>query len=398
MKFIGISKFLCKNVAIVAILCGIFAPRNLEALSLRGPVVASSVSVTGTLTVSTMTATSLTVNNHLNIQALVSGTITQMKFSSSTVYQTISSTNFQPVPTISQSIAASSTESCVRVSLAGNLLAPAATELSTGAFITIFRDTTTNLGDQNFGLAAAGFWRTASLSYEQNLPVGFQILDCPGDTNSHSYGAYIRVSSVSTSASFPYNGTGYLLLEEILETNSQMPVYLPNGTTVRGPITANNVAVSGNVAVSSITVSTLTVSRFLKIPSTSANISGRIVQAKFSSTTARSDTTSITFVPIPEMSQSLAVSNATNYIRISYSGVFEGGAGKSLLSISRDTANLVDGGIGSSIFHTHPVGVTFIHYPGDTSMHTYSATFRTDNLATFTANPLGYFLLEEISR
>lgn len=176
------------------------------AMTVAGPISMSSVTVTGDISVSSMTINQLTVSNKLNSNGNgLSGRIIQMKFSTATESAFTAST-FTAVPGLSQSITLSSATSFVRISLTGAInVAPV---LSNPAFLTIYRDGTTNLGDSNNGLASLrrGFSATSN--------TGIVIADSPGDTNAHTYQAFIRLGYIGT-AVYPYETTGFLILEEI---------------------------------------------------------------------------------------------------------------------------------------------------------------------------------------
>lgn len=387
-------------VAKIAMLC-IFSYQPLRAVTISGGVIASSVNVSGNITVSSITISTLTVTNLLNLPAKIPGTIAQMKFSSSTVSTAVSSTTFMPVSNIYQSITLSRPTSYVRISLTGNL--STILDSDQPAYITIFRDTI-NLGDASLGLSDITL--TNSLSNGVlTLPVGIQILDAPGDTNAHTYQPYIRVSTSGHTAEFPYEGTGYLLLEEITQgleaVNPVNSSTSANVMVLRGPITANDVTVTGDVSVSSMSISSLTVSNFLNAQPSVFDIPGITRQVKFSSTSARFDTTSSTYVAIPDMNVTLSLSRPTNYVRISINGVLSDSTINGQLcwlSVSRDSTVLVPEGLAVSEFKPSPVGITFVDSPGDTSAHTYRAVLRRDccGVASFTMNPIGYFLVEEI--
>ena len=189
-------------------------PKTVSSMILSGPINASTVTVTGNVTVSSMTVSSMTIGtfdvrgNTLGMP----GSILQTKFSLSTQTTTVASTTFTAVSNIAQSITLSNNYNYVRISLSGNLrvLIHPDSPLNTKAHITIFRDST-NLGDTSLGLAALGF-----IPESQPIsPVGIRIIDSPGDTNAHTYQVFIRTDESADSASFPYLGPGYLLLEEI---------------------------------------------------------------------------------------------------------------------------------------------------------------------------------------
>src|SRR6185295_106411 len=114
--------------------------------------------------------------------------------------------------------------------------------------------------------------------------------------------------------------------------------------TLNGSIAANAVTVTGEVTASSMTVSTMTISNLLNVNG-KARIKGLVLQTVFSSTTVNSVTTSTSATTIPGMSATIALSNSNNYVRISLSGILEGGSTISnsphaKLSIERDSTDL----------------------------------------------------------
>jgi hypothetical protein len=184
-------------------------------MTVSGPITASSLIVTGSVTMSSVTVSSITVAD-LNVlgSATGLGRIVQMQFSSTTVETDVSTTTFQPVPDMAKAITLSNAANYVRISLTGTVAS--ASGGSTSAYLTIMRDST-DLGNtvNNTGLAAATTNSSSGVAtlYE---PTGITIADSPGDTNSHTYQVYIRTSSTTgVPAAFTAAEVGYLLLEEI---------------------------------------------------------------------------------------------------------------------------------------------------------------------------------------
>lgn len=201
-RIIGVSIFL---------LCCVVLLKPVQGITLSGPITASAVTVSGGVTVSSMTASSTTITNLLDIEGMMtgmSGRAVQMVFSSSTVTTTVSTTSWTAVSDIVQSITLLNANDYIRISLSGGLSTPNDT---LPAYITVYRDSI-NLGDTNYGLAAA--MSNSGYHDQVDCPVGIAIIDSPGDTNAHTYQAYIQASS-SGEADFPYDSPGYLLLEEM---------------------------------------------------------------------------------------------------------------------------------------------------------------------------------------
>jgi hypothetical protein len=185
--------------------CGSFAH---GAITLSGPIVASSVTVTGNVTVSSMTVSDLTITSQLNVvgtinDSLSRGRVVQVKMSTAGAMGT-TSTSFIAVPELSQTIALSSATSYVRISLTGTI--------ESVAYVTIFRDASVNLGDATLGFSTlnqAGPFGIIGHS-------GIVITDSPNDTSLHTYQAYIRKdASYPSNVTFPYESVGCLILEEI---------------------------------------------------------------------------------------------------------------------------------------------------------------------------------------
>src|SRR5258706_3137119 len=121
--------------------------------------------------------------------------------------------------------------------------------------------------------------------------------------------------------------------------------------TLSGPFAANALTVSGDVTVSSMTASSMTISNLLNIHGTTRGIKGLVLQTIFSSTTINSTTTSTAPVAIPGMSAAITLSNTNNYVRISLSGILESTFNGSnytpaaYLSIKRDSTDLGQGAL-----------------------------------------------------
>jgi len=188
--------------------------KSAMALTVTGPITASAVSVQGSVTLSSVTISSLTINNLLEVTGKTQGigSIIQMKFSSTTVTTSLSSTTYQPITDLKCTIAMTNPNNYVRISLTGDLGISSAFFAS--AYITIKRDLV-DLGNtvNDTGLSSsetfAGFggaWTTSS---------GITITDSPGDTSIHEYQAYIRTTDSSQPVAFADYAVGYLLVEEI---------------------------------------------------------------------------------------------------------------------------------------------------------------------------------------
>lgn len=183
-------------------------------MSFGGPVTATSVSVTGGVTVSSMTTSTATITNLLNVSMgstiQISGRVVQIGISSTTTQTCVSTTTFTAVPTINKTITPLNATDYIHICLSGSLGKFA----SNSSYITIYRDNV-NLGDNSFGLSSAE--TDSAVSAEVLNPVGITWIDRPGDISAHTYQAYIRSTSGTSSACFPENSTGtaYLLLEEI---------------------------------------------------------------------------------------------------------------------------------------------------------------------------------------
>jgi hypothetical protein len=185
--------------------------------------------------------------------------------------------------------------------------------------------------------------------------------------------------------------------------------------TVSGPITADSISVTGDVTMSNIMISSLTVTKSLQITGSTVGIPENVVQMISSNTIASFQTTTTSYAAI-QISSSIVLANASDYVRISLTGmlnVSNSNAGSAYLTIMRDTTDLgntVDNSglaIATSNLSTSfddtvyvPVGITIVDFPGDTSSHTYQAFIRTSTTtvtAEFTTGAVGYLLLEEIN-
>jgi len=187
-----------------------------SAMTFSGPIHANAVSVQGSVSVSSITISTLTVTNLLTINGLASGLpgkIVQMKFSSTTVTTTVSTTTYVGVSSMNVSMALSNPLNYVRISVTGMI------SFSSGginsSYLTVKRDTT-DLGKIDVtgeGTGFAGAVSDVPSGVEVWRPAGVVITDSPGDTSSHTYGVYIRVLREGTAA-FPHTA-GYLIAEEV---------------------------------------------------------------------------------------------------------------------------------------------------------------------------------------
>ncbi len=174
--------------------------------------------------------------------------------------------------------------------------------------------------------------------------------------------------------------------------------------SLTGPITASTVTVSGDVTVSSMTISTLTVTSQLNTMGTAEGIKGLVLQTKSSSTAVQFSTTNTTFTAVPGLSVSLALSSATNYVRISLSGALENFnlSSTSRLSISRDGADLGAGSLATATSYPGlmSVGIVIVDLPGDTNSHIYEVIINNSGIgpARFPTGSTGFLLAEEISQ
>jgi hypothetical protein len=202
------------RTSIILIYCSLSSKPARGIMTLSGPVIASAVTVSGDVTVSSITVSTITISNLLSITGAkfdIPGRVVQIKFSSSTVldYSVVTSTTFTAVSSIVQSITPSNANNYIRICLSGNLSTDGS---GTPIYITIYRDST-NLGEPSLGLSAA----ISSIVITDGLEksVGIVIDDWPGDTNPHTYQAFIRSTVSGNAAIFSFDVPGYLLLEEI---------------------------------------------------------------------------------------------------------------------------------------------------------------------------------------
>jgi len=190
--------------------CGIAA----SGINISGPIKASTASVTGSVRISSITVSSLTITNLLNVTGKTAGvgeSIIQTKFSSTTVPSGTTSTSYQAVAGLRIPISLVNSNDYVRISLSGMLTTGSA---GTGAaYLTIMRDDV-DLGNttDNSGLAVC---ESSFSAAAWSVPVGINITDFPGDTSEHIYQVYIRTSSSSISIGFSSYSAGYFLIEEI---------------------------------------------------------------------------------------------------------------------------------------------------------------------------------------
>lgn len=185
--------------------------------------------------------------------------------------------------------------------------------------------------------------------------------------------------------------------------------------TIGGPITANDVSVTGSVTMSSMTVSSTTVLHALRVNGSVEGLPGNISPAKSSTTLLSFQTTSTTYMAVP-ISNSITLSKAGDYIRISLSGLLfvnDSTVGSAYLTIKRDSVDIGNtiNNSGLAIASSNetlgdypvivPVGISIIDKPGDTNTHIYQPFIRTSTTsvnARFTSTSIGQLLLEEISQ
>jgi len=174
--------------------------------------------------------------------------------------------------------------------------------------------------------------------------------------------------------------------------------------SVSGIVTTSSTIVNGDVALSSVTVATVTVTQTLSALGATIGMKGRTLQTIISSTTAQSNTTSTSLIGIPGMSATLTLADPANYLRISLMGLLEVSEPTAManVSIARDSTDLGQGGFITA--YSYPgetsAGIRIVDFPGDTNSHTYQATFDVSvstATASFTSNPVAYFIVEEVS-
>lgn len=200
-----------KRKIIVSIALATFLiPGSAKALMLRDSIVASSVSVSGNVTISSITISTLTVTHSISVSSgfpAFSGRVIQSTYASiSSQVQATSTVAWTGISGLARTISLSNSANYVRISLSGCLIADNSSANS--GFISIFRDSN-NLGDANSGLSkVAG-------RYSPLKSVGIKMIDYPGDTNPHTYQVYIRTAEWPFFSAFPWESIGYLLVEEI---------------------------------------------------------------------------------------------------------------------------------------------------------------------------------------
>jgi hypothetical protein len=194
-----------------------------QAMTVSGPITASAVSVSGDVTISSMTVSTLTVSGQLNVGGAITpsfGRILQTTFTYTTVATTtsVSTPSWADVQGMAPSITLSNANDLVRISVSGSLYDEITSTTTTTdyGFLTVYRDTTTNLGNQFEGIASDNSLRNQSgiTGFVASSPVGITIVDKPGDTRSHTYKVRITDNGAGF-VSFPDESVGYILLEEI---------------------------------------------------------------------------------------------------------------------------------------------------------------------------------------
>lgn len=196
-------KAICKFFLIISACSFWFG--SASALTLSGPISADGVSISGGISVSSVTISTLTVSNQLSAasaQVNMKGLILQTVLSSTTVSRQTTSSTFTAVPGLAATVALSSPNNYFRISLSGTLQ----TEVSTTtARLSIERDTT-NLSSDGFVVAA---------DYPGIVSAGIVITDSPGDTSSHTYRPIFCNDSGSANAIFTTFPAAYLIVEEV---------------------------------------------------------------------------------------------------------------------------------------------------------------------------------------
>jgi hypothetical protein len=181
-----------------------------NAITIGGPVTASGVEVTGLVSSSSMTVSTLSVTSILQVNGATVGIpqYVQLAFSSTTVTTSVSTATFTAVDGLSISLALLNPNDYIRISLTGVL---SVNKSDDDAQLTIKRDSTDLGNPDGTGLAVA----VTDLSPPAEIwrPVGVVITDFPGDTNVHTYQVFIGVS-VGGVAAFPHSA-GYLMAEEV---------------------------------------------------------------------------------------------------------------------------------------------------------------------------------------
>ena len=155
--------------------------------------------------------------------------------------------------------------------------------------------------------------------------------------------------------------------------------------TLSGPVTATGVNIAGDVTASSMTVSSITIANELNTSGAVLQIKGRVLQMQFSSTTVNTVVTATTWTAVSNLSHSITLKNANDYVRISLTGNLSNedamGYKPAYITIYRDSINLGDSNSGllaatwiSSLpagLASYAVGITLTDSPQDTSSHTY---------------------------
>jgi len=188
---------------------------GMSVMNLSGPITANNVTVTGGVNVSSMTTSSLTVTNQFIVNSVYSipGTIIQSKIVLSTNTLTSATTTFYPVDGLSQSITLSHSNNKIRISLSGTMASFPLVDITSFGYLTIFRDSTSLTSSDAFASALGH-----NSSFVDNPGIGsagIVIEDSPGDTQSHTYQAFISSPLLGDAVAFPYKSTGVLLLEEV---------------------------------------------------------------------------------------------------------------------------------------------------------------------------------------
>lgn len=183
--------------------------------------------------------------------------------------------------------------------------------------------------------------------------------------------------------------------------------------SLSGPISASSLNIAGGVTMSSMAVSNLIATNSFQILGTSPTLPNSLLQMAYSSTTVTEVTTSTTFIAVPNLAVSFKLTNATDYIRISVTGLLSianSEFASGYLTIKRDTTDLgnTSDNSGLAVCSTNltysipqhvPVGITIPYLPGDTNSHTYQVYIRSSSNSYSVAFPdsgVGYLLLEEI--
>jgi hypothetical protein len=197
------------------LMCILFLGAYAQAITVTGPVQANAVNVTGSVFTSSVTVGDLIISNSLNINGAnveAPGKIVQMKFSSSTVIQSVSSTTYVGLDDFKIKFTLINPQDYIRISLTGVL--SFSSGITDYGVLTIKRgivdlgNTSDNTGlsvsASDFKVSTGEVWRT----------VGVNITDSPGDTMEHVYQVFIRTTGGSNTVVFPHS-MGYFILEEV---------------------------------------------------------------------------------------------------------------------------------------------------------------------------------------